>query len=276
MRGIIYYNAGTSCLVRLAVSITSLRKHYLGPLTVISEGPESAECSRLIAEDPRIKADFMEVDLGIPPGTSRTYLAKPKIVTVTPYDTTLWIDSDTLIKGDVTPMLDAAEKHQFAVCQFTNWQSNGSRIAKRIKAWGTWYPDWVETALNFGPAINCGVVAFRRDSELMRDWYGLALPGREQFIADETCCQLILPRYPHIVMEPKFNCSCKYDDPNKPDTRIIHFHGRKHCRPGLPFNAPLWIDAYEETMRLNIGSINSWTPAGDRFLYKHLRNRKTK
>jgi len=39
-KGVIYYNRGTKCCLRMLVSIFSLRRHYKGPVTVMIEGEQ--------------------------------------------------------------------------------------------------------------------------------------------------------------------------------------------------------------------------------------------
>jgi len=42
-RGIIMYNQGQKLAVRLSVALSSLRKYYSGPITLLSEGKPSHE-----------------------------------------------------------------------------------------------------------------------------------------------------------------------------------------------------------------------------------------
>ena len=87
----------------------------------------------------------------------------------------------------------------------------------------------------------------------MKDWYKMASQGRENLVADESCCQVILHKYPHVIIDSRYNRSCKYDDPKKEDTRIVHFHGKKHCRLNtngkIPYNGELWLNEYEEIIK---------------------------
>ena len=279
-KGVIYYNTGRKCLHRLLNSIYSSQKYYDGPISIISQGEESLEYCKKIA-DAFDNVDVIDYDYEVPDGKNKAFIEACLVHKSTPYDLTIWLDADTLITGEFADDLwDAAEEHEFAIAQFSNWKSRGNRIAKRIKEWEPYYPEWIDDAINFGPAINCGVFAFRKDSKLMQDWYELALPGRENFIADETCCQLILPQYPHKIMEAKYNCSCKYGDPYNEDTRIIHYHGRKHYRQGSlkkrnrMINASdLWCEVYEEVLEKNIAGVQDWQPMGDRMLKKYLKAR---
>jgi hypothetical protein len=104
----------------------------------------------------------------------------------------------------------------------------------------------------------------------MKDWFGMAFKGRELFIPDETCCQLMVPQYPHVIADHRFNCSYKYDNPDDPDIRVIHYHGRKHCRIDLPYHGDKWIKIFGEVSSRDVAGINTWMPAGDRMLKKYL------
>lgn len=260
--GVIYYNTGLKCLPRLLVSLYTLRKHYSGSVTILSQGEESHPKCHEIAKSVDGDNHVKEVNYGVPNGNNKTFLEACLSHLTTPYITSMWLDADTIICGDIIDIINTAEEHEFAVCQFANWTSK-SRVASRIKAWEKLYPDMMEKALNFGPAINCGVFAFRRDAKVMQDWYNLALPGRENFLADETCLQVILHKYPHKILPAKYNCSCKYGKVDDPDVRIIHFHGKKHCRVGLPFNAKLWFDKFIEVTNLNLANVTSWASQYD-------------
>lgn len=268
-RGVVYYNRGTGAAVRLLVSLASLREHYAGPVTILSDGEEShALCQRIAAA---VHAEIKPWTPEIAPGRSTTYLAKTLYHTASPYELTACLDSDTLVVGVIDELFDLAAAAGFAVAQLGHWRSNGAAIGKRIRAWTPWLPELIEPALAFGPAINCGVVAFHRETPLLREWFRCAFLGRETFIPDEVCCQILLHRHPHLILDPRWNRSCKHDDPNLPETRIIHYHGRKHCRAGLPFHAARWVAAFEEAMDQDLAGVREWMPAGDRMLRRHLR-----
>jgi hypothetical protein len=270
-RGVIYYNVGTSCAVRLLVSLVSLRQYYSGPVTILSEGTESHDLCRLIGK--ACDSDVKQWTCDIPRGPNWVYLAKTQYHMGTPYNTTVALDADTLIVGSIDELFEEAEMSSFCVAKLGNCKTYWRGIAERIRAWQPWLPNDVKPALEFGPAINCGVVAFLKKASLYRDWTKLALPGRDNFIPDETCCQVILHRYPHKILDSRWNCSCKHDNPEKPDTRIIHFHGRNHCRPGLPSFGRLWVEAFDKILTDDTANITKWTPANDRVLSIFLRTR---
>jgi hypothetical protein len=152
-------------------------------------------------------------------------------------------------------------------------------IVRRIEAWRDIYPQHMHAALSFGPALNCGVFAFRRNSVFVRYWTGLVLPGRHTFIPDESGMQVLLHRYPHHIADQVFNVSCMHSDPGDPAARVIHYHGNKHCRLDrnkVPlYGGELWLSAFDEVCRQRIWGIDGWAPKGDRTLRRFLKTRET-
>jgi len=274
-KGVIYFNSGVKCLARLYTSIHSLRKHYDGPLTVISTGDDSNQACRKLFKDTGIhviEAEFPWVE----EGKNAVFLKKASVAKHTPYDLTIFLDSDTIILGPIEDLWDLAEEHEFVIPQFSNWKSDKKTIVRRIKGWEEVYPELMDGAINFGPAVNCGIFAFRRDSLFMKEWYQSIEPGRFNFIPDETGMQVILHKYPHYVANQKFNISCKFSDPYKEDSRILHYHGSKHCRlneHGRPiYHAEIWLNHFEEVKH----EINKELMYKDRQLRRYLNAKKKK
>lgn len=245
-RGIIYFNTGRKCLTRLAVSIYSLRKYYTGNITLLYIGNIEPEydiiCNQFNCSLKKIIEESSE-------GKNKVFLDKILAHTNTPYNTSIFLDSDTIILKDPSEdLFSAANDHEFAICQLSNRETKGI-IAKRINEWKDIYPQFIEKALNFGPAINGGVVAFRKDSKFIKDWYKYTIMGRKNFIPDEVCCQILLPQYSHIILDDRYNTSCKYSKIHE-DTRVIHFHGRKHNRTdkdgNFLFHGDIWEKYFQE------------------------------
>ena len=265
--GVIYYNVRTGCAVRLLVSIYSLRKHYTGPITILSRGDESHElCSKIAAA---LNVDMKEIEFPAVIGHNAHYLAKTKLHEVTPYSRNVFIDADTIVVGKINELFDAVDDYTFMVTRMVDWGTSSGAVGRRIKQWLDVCPELIQPAVDFGLAINTGVFGFGRDCKLMHDWYGLASQGQDLFIPDEISCQLLLPKHKHNVMSDSFNKSCKFGKIDG-DTRIIHFHGRKHCRENLPFNGNLWVAIFNEVRELNIADVSSWMPGGDRMLRRFL------
>lgn len=270
--GVLYYNTGEKMAVRLAVSIHSLRKHYSGPIAILSEGELSHGFCHKICE--RYDCAFVKTVFDGTDGKNTTYLNACLAWRHTPYDITCWIDSDTIIQGDISALFRGAMSKDFAIAKFSDWRTNKGRIYGRIQAWRGIMPDhWIQRAIQFGPAINCGVFAWSKRSKLVRDWWGLARQGQHTMIPDEVCCQIMLaqPEYSNTILSQRYNCSCKYGEQWGDDAVIIHYHGRKHCRfgeNGKPlYMADKWYPLYDEIRELDF--VKKYTPK-DRMLRKYL------
>jgi hypothetical protein len=272
-KGVIYYNTNTKCVERLFVSIYSLRKHETCPVTILSQGVESHEYCYKIAKC-FSNVNVVETDFGVEDGPNKPYMEKCLLHLFSPYEISIFIDADTLIiKSFSRDIFEETQRHDFCVTKFADWTTDKNSIKKRINTWKHIYPEYMEEAFKYGPALNCGVYAFNRSSEFMNKWYYLAEPGRDVFIPDETCLQVVIHNFKHKVLDQRFNRSCKYDNVENNDTRIIHYHGSKHCRIDennkLLFNAKLWCDAYNEIFNINLAGIREWGYLGDRMLYKY-------
>lgn len=226
-RGVILYNYGTKMVARLLVVADSLREHWDGEVAIITSGPANGdEAGQAVAED--YGFEFLRVGFRTTPGKNVALLNKTLLHEVTPFDTSVLIDIDCLVRGDVTPIFEAAERAEFAIPQFADWLVKG-KIRKRVARWEGILPPWMmDNAYKYPAAINCGVYGFTRRSRIMADWYNWAVQNRESWIPDETCVQAMLGSYSHELLPEKYNCSCRYGD--VPNAVIIHYHGRKHCR----------------------------------------------
>jgi hypothetical protein len=272
LNGVVYFNVGRKCLYRLIVSIYSLRKVYSGPISLLYTEEEQKEYN-IISKT--FDVNIVKNKITAETGKNAVYLEKCLTHLNSPFENTLWLDSDTIIlKDPTTEMWENSEKYEFAICPLANWKSNGKKIKDRIETWKNVYPEFIEAAINFGPAINCGVLSFNKSSKLMKDWYSLAVKNREAFIPDEVCCQIILPRYKHQIMSEIYNTSCKYSKLTE-DTKVIHFHGRKHCRIDengkLLFMGEVWVKFYKECVEKNICEINKLENVSDRMLKRYFK-----
>ena len=262
--GVVMYNKGTGCVARLVTSLNSLRKHYQGPVTLFLEGDHPAELV-----DSFRKEFNVEVTFDSNPETG-TYVRAVELCRKTPYDLTMWLDSDTLVVGPIDEMIEAANGYDIAIPHFALWRSDGPMISARIRDYESVVPQYMSGAISYGPAINCGVYSFTKNTPFLEEWNWLAKQGETVktwdkkknrwntgiFIPDEKACQVLLHRYNAKIMSPKFNVSVIHD-PDTEDKRIIHYHGRKHG-----FDVPLahlWQIAFCEALEQNLCGICVWT-----------------
>ena len=252
-RGVLYWNSGTKLLTRLYVSLGSLREIYDGPITLLlSNIPEEFV-------DILKKHDFNTKVIDVPQGHKQALLIKAKLNEYTPYDTTVFIDCDTIILKPFDELFEWAEEHKFVVTAFSTWNVKRGAIARRVAAWykhKVVNQEQFNAAVEYPAGINIGVMAFQKDASIYQEWYDLAERGLNVFIPDEVSCQILLPKHQHFLAPPEFNSSCRYS-PVTDDTRIIHYHGRKHCRLRRTQRvdeigtARYWIAKYKQLLKKN-------------------------
>jgi lipopolysaccharide biosynthesis glycosyltransferase len=273
--GVIYYNYGSKCAVRLLVSIVSLKKYYSGPIVIISDGEESHKICSVISDGTECGiVKLNNGDSGVSDGVNYPLIVRTRLNLFSPFEWSVYLDADTLITGDISELFNKSKS--FVSTQMCRWKANGKKIATRIKSWSSVCPEYIKSALEFDKAINCGVYAFRRNAPLFNEWYKLTIKNRNSFIPDEVACQILLHKYDHRVVDCRYNYSCKYGPPDITDYRVVHYHGRKHCRLGDKYMAKLWVSAYDDVIINNIADIKKWTPYGDRMLSRYLDGRNFK
>lgn len=245
-QGVLYFNVGDKCLIPLCVSVMTLRRHYLGPVVLLHEGPlppfvvaiMGAFNVWVVPTDPILE------DAGC------VFVHKTTAMTRTPFDVTVFLDSDTIILEDPSPLLTLAAEHETVVVAYSNRPSNGDVIGPRIEAWrGVVSDERINKALALGPGINSGVMAYRRDSAIIARWTELTLLGAKAGatlgMADEVPLQILLPEHPHFVAPERWNYTV--DQGRGKEISIVHYHGRKYAK-GWALSQ-LWKDAYWELYR---------------------------
>jgi len=268
--GVIYYNVGRGAIVRLAVSLSTCVNYYpKDKITILSDYEGYDDCKK-IANHFGVNIKIIELEKL---NRKQILLNKCLAHNYTPYDNTIFIDSDTIILGKFDELHDEADRNEFVVTQFSDWTTKRSVIKKRIKEWKEIFPEMIKEALEERPSVNVGVFAFRKDSEFMNAWFDYAKHGTHMFIPDEQCCHLLLPKYKNSIVSNDYNTSCKYDKV-KDTTKILHFHGKKHCRldanKNYINNSDKWYAEFDKISELDFVKNNI---EFDKQLRKHLPER---
>lgn len=267
-KGVLYVMEGTKLAARLTVSIHSLRRHFPGPIAVASGDPSAAAICERLKADQRLDVVHIQFPSHLRITHHRGYILKTLVHQVSPFDTSVFLDCDTLVRGSIDELFELPSPNHMLTTQFCNWGTTRGVVRRRIEAWADLFPELVADAIRYGRTVNTGVFAFTANTQAFDQWFLTALAGQDRFIPDETALQLLLPRFPAKMLDQRFNCSPKFGDPTHDDTRIIHFHGRKHTGQ---FGG-LWLAAYEQVVAENIADIQDWTPATDRQLRNHVRS----
>jgi len=266
-QGVIYLLHGSKLGVRLAVSLWTLRQHYSGPVCILTTDERADEIGQLLASDSRLNVMQHTIRVGDPTQRHWHYVLKTFVSQFMPFETSVFIDCDTIVRGSIDELFCLPTPQHIVVTQFCDWHTRGRIMSKRIRAWQATHAELIEPALAFGPAINTGVFSITRQTAVLERWSEVARAGQEHHMTDELAMQLLLPHYPNVVLGPQFNCSIKYGCPEDPDTRIIHFHGRKH----IGIAGLRWLEHYHEAIDNNVADVCSWAPAGDRVLRNYIR-----
>jgi len=270
-KGIIMFNKGEKCVVRAIVCLYSLRKYYDGSITFfIEKSPKEFEdvCRHFGCDVVHNKErDDIKV-----------LVRKTEMFLNSPYDRTLWLDSDMIITGKLDEMFDYLDDYDVAIPHFAGWVSTGGTISKRIKRYEDIAEDkYIEEALKPHPAINTGILSFRKTDSFIKKWFDLAVKGSgKMFIPDEVAFQVLYPSYSDLspngkgvfIAPTKFNVSVLHDHNKSEDKRVIHFHGKKHVL-NVP-NCNMWKDLFAEMRNTNIANINHFLPYADGRLKKYM------
>ena len=287
-KGVIYYNRGRKCVVRLIVSMMTLRKHYQGPITLfLDDKGFGKENMSLLTKD--VKREF-DVDVITDENEdTTTYVRAVEVCMKAPYDLNLWMDADTVILGNIDEILIQAETHDLSIAHFAKWKTRGGTISSRINALKDIVPQYMEAAIDYGPAINCGIYGFPKNSKILKEWLWLSKRAESihTFIPDEKSCQVLLPQYDVSILPTKYNVSVIHDPDylankgkinvfeiaRKFDWRVLHAHGRKHCKD-FPV-CELWIKEFIECLEENTCHIRSYVGKeyGDRRLRGFLKGK---
>jgi lipopolysaccharide biosynthesis glycosyltransferase len=263
-KGVLLFNKGEKCIVRAIVALYTLREHWDGEVTFFLEDPYPKEFDQVCKY---FNVNVVHCDTN---NNVKVLVRKTELFVNSPYDRTLWIDSDTIVVGKIKEMFDYLDDCDIAIPHFAGWTSSGGTIAGRIKKYiGICEQKYIDEALKDHPAINTGVVAYRKNLPFMKDWISLAQKGDgKMFIPDEVAFQVLYPSYSGVKIVPKkFNVSVRFGE-DVEDKRIIHYHGQKHC---LDFNlCNLWKSKFEEMRKNNIANINNFIQYADKRLVKYL------
>jgi len=267
-RGVAYLFCGDGGYSeRMAVSLFTLREHYAGPVTIFACGETCEQMAKRLASS---------LELTVRPGVlaeSRrhaAYLTKTLVPTWSEYRHTVLIDGDTVIVGPFDELFGPP----LAITRFSDWVSNGRRVANRVAWFRGKSPAidlLVDAQLNHPhPAINTGVMGWAKDEPALADWHAITTAAAGTHMTDEIAMQLLHTEVPECkIFDDRFNCSPIYGTPEgRADVRIWHFHGGKHVRkePGRS----MWWPVFERVLRANPGGLQDWAGMYDKDVKKEL------
>lgn len=272
---VVYYNTGTANLVRLVVSLYTLRKVWFGRVVVVCEGPQ-----------PRWARDMykhfnVEVQKFKPAAQySSVFTRKPEVCLAVTHTNCMYIDSDTVICKPINQFFEYLKTSPMVIPRYSKWHY-GRWVGRR------WYKRFQRLGFSVNPKqelVNMGVLGWTPAAQpLLKEWsHRTQIMDREEFHdTDEIAMGSMLPN-PGIKVVPHcWNQSARishlYDElplyrkaADLP--RIFHFHGGRHFRwePGVTYQRDFWLRMLEETKQ-NTPFANELSLAhGDYFYQKYL------
>jgi hypothetical protein len=271
-KGIVYLFSGVGFAERLVVSIWSLRRHYAGPILVMATDDD---CEGVVRRLAGLDVECLRIDKAAY-RRNAAYATKPRLPASSPFERSLFIDGDTIVVGDPSPLFDElAGQVDLVITNFGGWHSQGGRMSKRIKAWRGLSPG-IDTLVDLQltrrwSAINTGVFAWRKGWQYARHWDTITDKGSPRHMADELAmqlCQSMMETASFRVVEDRWNCSPIYGE-HKTEAVIWHFHGNKHLRKDV--GRAMWIPAFEAARADNVGGLAEWAGQYDRTVRDFLK-----
>ena len=250
--GVLYLSVGEKHALHLAVSTYSLRRHWHGPVAIICDEASYALAQRIALSDARRGAvsviEPLKVDLASGVGRGMQYAHKTRLPELSPFKRTIFIDADTVVKGDLSPI--APPDGMTTLTRFANWTTVGNKMKGRCEGWREVAPDHVKrmTTAEY-PALNTGVMGWSGDGgAFARAWREMTM-RRVSFICDEIAAQLIYPDFPVKLLDDRFNASVIYSKIATEDVVVWHGHGKKFLR--RPTGQAIFRPVYEAARREN-------------------------
>jgi hypothetical protein len=273
---IIYVMSGPAHMPYLVASLWTLRKAGNDGLVTVHCWPESFGYARRISKDDRLNIEVVEREPAVRRsdgvGGNAQFLDKIQVAMMQQCDVVLYLDADTTIHGDLTPLMKSALDIGFCATQWNDWKTDRGHAHRRVKELRgiDAIPDeYVNMVVNSPyPSVNGGVWATVPSCPVLKTWYDWTLACGKLFISDERVLHLMMSRHAEcvsVMTGGKWNCSPlrKFQPKYLKDEDVIvrHYHGDGNVRPNKQKESrgvELWMPIYEECMEENVGGIREW------------------
>ena len=261
-KGIVFFNFGKECGMRMLVTMYTLRKYYKENAILLLAKEDKDINDRLAKEAKILGIDIDYYDLNRICKRNLKSVMAPKILKISPYTASIQVDADTSFRHSPQEILDGCFDKGILVTHFCNWWSNGPRMKKRIDTLKHLISEEnYNESINHKAAVNCGVVGYCKGKAdtFQEEWEGLTDKGAGIFIMEEIACQVTYWKYPHHLAPLEWNVSVLYGDLES--SKIIHYHGHKHTNLERKISRYWWAElgwALEDN-KISKESFQFWT-----------------
>jgi len=267
-QAVFYLMSHDAHLPYLVCSLSTLRKHWSGPVHVHA-WRESWPLVQRIAQDTNLNivAKLREPTYR---GKNDQFIDKIKLaMNYINMDHVIYLDADTTVHGCLSPLIGNVMKHSFVATQFGDWLSNHGQPKNRVERLRQFLEidqEAVELCVRHPyPSPNGGVWACRPSSPVLPVWLRWTEAARSTFIADEAVLHLMQTIFPPEVFTTmtggRFNCSPKYQPSSlaDDDVAIRHYHGDCNVRRDKSQKGwDLWTPIFSECLVNNVGGMAEW------------------
>jgi len=140
---------------------------------------------------------------------------KPIALLQTPYEHTLWLDTDCEVRGNLDPVFDiVATSGAIVICEETEETQAFDREQGNI------FPDEI--------LFNSGVIGFVRGSAYIMEWAGATLSKHGSYWGDQDLLSRLIyeNKWPVQILDPMYNWR-ELAKGKHPDVKISHWLGEK-------------------------------------------------
>jgi len=212
-RGVNYLLTSPRCARVLLVSVDSLRKHYDGNVTIFATD-DSRECAAIVADQYRCAVRSIPPIDTFPNSVSYKHyqytLVKTAINLWTDYDSTVFLDADTIVLGPIDALFDV-ELGFVARGMLLDESSAATRMRRAIKRLRYCSPV-VEplsqrTIVADIPWVNSGVYTFASNHPAIREWFYLTMGLAAYRVHEELTFTLLIPDWKEDItfLDPAWN-----------------------------------------------------------------------
>jgi len=256
--GIVYQLSGLWTAELCVVSLWSLRQHYHGPVSLFI-ADDCRVIGQAVESDKRLDVELLPTQL--PEGGRRPHwVAKTFTYLLSPYDYTVYIDSDTIVLADPSPLfghlvlpkcadLRILDDHQYPKsvrAQFRKFRKHGPVMSDMI--------DRCYKANLY--IVNNGVMGFAKDHPLLYELHHLCIGLKDEQMHDEIAIQLCLPRYDDVRwVGGEWNALVAYEK-KWADRKIAHYHHKYYAT--LARGRETWLPHLRAAMEANVAGIRDW------------------
>jgi len=276
-KGFQYQLVGAKHGCMLAVSLYTLRRFHSEPIQIVCGDSAALWTAHHIVQSDLAYLDPIQVNSWEAPkegGKGQQHANKATGVTLSPFDSTIFLDADTTIHARLDELWPT--KDEVHLTRFADWCTTGGIMRGRLQAWKHIMPERVlKMHCVSYPAINTGVFSFSQHSTAYLDKWKEITDANPIFMSDELAAQLLFIDFPHVVNSDRFNYSPRYSIPNDEQIRVIHYHGFQHTRPEKSNGWKTWTGLYRTCYSDNLCGVreivkdkhlSSWLVDNPRFL----------